>query len=569
MRTDKSFQPAPPGDSLRLYAVATAALSTDEDGESVARFAERLAGISGCDAVLVYAQRAASTDGESFLAGQWGLPADRLGAFETLSPCRSTDASIDAPATNAPAADAPAADTPTRDDAAPDHAALVAELRQLGMRSHRIYPFHLAGALTGCICFCTRRWDQFHDDFRVVFSASALEMGHALVRRDKVAAQGVQVNGAAHAEEQFLAVLAHELRNPIAPIRSGLDLIATDLLDPEARASTVQMMQRQLDHLVRLIDDLLDSVRLRTGRVQVKREPAVLRDVVRSAIECIRPALFVKRQALRLDDDAADVVLDVDPVRLTQAFINVLSASVKQTPEGGAITVSVSRRAETIEVAFEDEAAGVDAQSLSKAFELFSQAPLKHSDDGIGIGLALVRGLVELNDGSVSAHRRAHGPGAAYVVSLPLPEEALASPDPVANPAAAPWASTRILVVDDNVEAANALGLLFELDGATVRVAHDGPAGVEQALEFQPEIIVLDIGLPGLSGIEVARRIRSSSPPVRPFIIALTGWGSAQDREATAAAGFDLHLVKPIDHDSLRTRIQTLIDRRDDITDPG
>ena len=551
MCTVKLSQPPPPARSLWRYAEATAALSTDEDAAWVARYAERLARITGCDAVLVYEQMEGKPADGPVLAAHWGLPPDRVPQFQTLprgTPSRAEDD----------------ADGPLLMVDAPEHTALIARLRHLGMRSHRACPFRLAGSLSGCIFFCTRRWDHFHADAMVVFSAAALELGHASLRRRQSAAGSAEADGAAQAKQQFLAVLAHELRNPIAPIRSGLDLIATDLLQPAARASTLEMMQRQLDHLVRLIDDLLDTVRLRTGRIQIRREPVVLREVVRSAIECIRPALFSKHQALHLDDDDADVVLDVDPVRLTQAFINVLSTCAKLTPEGGVIAVSVSRRPEAIEIAFEDEAASTDAQTLDKVFDLFPQAAQKHSDDGIGIGLALVRGLVELNDGTVSVHPREERRGAVYRVNLPLPSEALASLRPVASPAAASWASTRILIVDDNVEAATTLGLLFEFDGAAIRIAHDGPTAVEEAHRFQPEIILLDIGLPGFSGVEAAQRIRAAHPAVAPFIVALTGWGSAQDREATAAAGFDLHLVKPIDHDSLRTQIQELIAKGQD-----
>jgi CheY-like chemotaxis protein len=350
----------------------------------------------------------------------------------------------------------------------------------------------------------------------------------------------------------FIAVLAHELRNPIAPIRSGLDLMSTGLLDDEARRSAIQMMQRQVTHLVRLIDDLLDTVRLDTGKLQVKRQPVVLSDILKSAIESIRPAMWAKSQALRLTDDAADVVIDADPVRLSQAFVNILNANAKATPEGGVVAVSVTSGPTELSIVFEDEGVGVDPASANEVFESFPTSSAKSSDDGLGIGLALVKGLVELNDGTIEVQNREARSGAAYTVKLPLSpmdKAALAREDDENEPV---WPSHRILIVDDNRDAAESLSLLFEFDGQTVRLAHDGPSAVAEAKEFQPAVILMDIGLPGFSGNEAIKRIRAHENIVRPFIIALTGWGAARDRQATKEAGSDLHLVKPISHDELR-----------------
>jgi CheY-like chemotaxis protein len=350
----------------------------------------------------------------------------------------------------------------------------------------------------------------------------------------------------------FIAVLAHELRNPIAPIRSGLDLIATGRLDEEARRDTVEMMRRQVSHLVRLVDDLLDVVRLDTGRLQIRRQPVLLREVVRSAIESIRPALFSKNQALNLDDAAADVIVDADPVRLAQAFVNILSANVKHTPVGGVVSVSVVERPGGLSILFKDQGATVTAGDLDRSFELFPPPADPGSDDGLGIGLALVKGLVELNEGTVEVRPRRGGSGTVFTVHLPLSLLEAAEAEAGTREVATEWRSHRVLIVDDNTDAAESLGLLFELDGHTIRLAHDGPTAVSEASEFQPEVILMDVGLPGFSGTEAARRIRSRETAVRPFIIALTGWGATEDREATRQAGCDLHLTKPIVHEELR-----------------
>jgi CheY-like chemotaxis protein len=378
-----------------------------------------------------------------------------------------------------------------------------------------------------------------------------LQETQPLPESDRRSSEGAS-QSAADKRRHFIAVLAHELRNPIAPIRSGLDLMTTGLLDEEARRSTLQMMQRQVTHLVRLIDDLLDTVRLDTGKLQVKRQPVVLSDILKSAIESIRPAIWSKSQALQLKDDAANVVIDADPVRLSQAFVNILSANAKATPEGGVVAVSVTSGPTELSIVFEDEGAGVDLATVDEIFEPFPASAARRSEDGVGIGLALVRGLVELNDGTIEVQNRAARSGAAYTVTLPLSpldKAALARDDDETEPV---WPSHRILIVDDNRDAAETLSLLFEFDGQTVRLAHDGPSAVAEAKEFQPAVILMDIGLPGFSGNEAIKRIRAQENLVHPFIIALTGWGAPRDRQATKDAGSDLHLVKPVSHDELR-----------------
>lgn len=543
MNLQPTTQPILGSEALGLFARTSVRFAGCTDAQAICGHAERLAALSGSDLVLVY--EAGADPGSLHLLAQWGLPPETLGRFEVLGTERFEGAGG---LRALPGHTGPLPYEPLTDD-----------LLALGVRAYWACPLWSEGELAGQLFFGSRRWDRFHDDTLAVFEATTLQIGQVLQRRRAAGEPGEPTwreSGGATPEgkrRQFIAVLAHELRNPIAPIRSGLDLLSTDLLDAEGRRTTLGMMQRQVTHLVRLIDDLLDTVRLDTGRLQVKREPVLLGDVIRSAIESIRPALAAKAQALRLEAEAAEVLVDVDPVRLSQAFVNILSANVKLTPEGGLISVVVDRDDGVLTITFEDQADAADTEAADNVFELFPNSAARNSDEGWGIGLALVRGLVELNDGRVAMARRAAGGGSVYTVTIPCADPSIRAPLPDAAGAAAPnWPSHRVLVVDDNRDAADTLGLLFELDGHTVRLAHDGPSAVSEAAEFQPEIILMDLGLPGFNGDEAARRIRAQPSSVRPFIIALTGWGADADRETTRLAGCDLHLVKPVSHDELR-----------------
>ncbi|MDB5818635.1 MAG: luxQ 3 [Rhizobacter sp.] len=379
-------------------------------------------------------------------------------------------------------------------------------------------------------------------------------------------------------KDEFIAVLAHELRNPIAPIRSGLDLLATEALDAPTRRATMAMMKRQLTHLVRLVDDLLDTVRLSTGQLKARRELVPLSEVLDAAVESIRPVMEAKHQLLRLKGAYLDIVVDADAVRLSQAFVNILSANVRATPHGGAVTLQVASDEAQVTITFADEGEGLFGDDIANVFDLFPTTATQKSDEGLGIGLALVRGLVELNLGTVEARNQEAGGGSLFTVTLPIagtPAGRASAGEPtktIPTEVRDSLKSHRVLVVDDNQDAAETLGLLFELDGHTIRLAHDGPSAVASTVEFQPEIILMDIGLPVFSGLEAARRIRQDPTLVRPRIIALTGWGSEADRAASSEAGCDLHLVKPISHEELREAIRSMIPElpeRPDIEPPN
>ena len=538
-------QPLPPAEALGRFAHATVTLAGSTDDSALGAHLETIASLTDCDLALLYETGPDSDRLE--LVAHSGLPADMTPEFAQLGPDRTGNVDSLQPAN----------DGATHLLSGP----VTTDLHALGIRASWTCPLRLSGLQPGQIYFGSRRWDRFHPDVVSVFAAAAVQVTQALERRRSTRAAPAwdQPAGAVGSDrsQQFIAVLAHELRNPIAPIRTGLDLLSTEKLDEEARRGTIAMIQRQTAHLVRLIDDLLDSVRLETGRLQVKRQPELLKHVVRSAIESIRPALSAKRQALRLDDAAADVVVDVDPVRLAQAFVNILSANVRSTPVGGCVAVSVEIVPAGLTVAFEDEGSDVEAARTSVS-GLFQASARAKSDAGLGIGLALVRGLVELNEGHIDVRANPHKPGATFTVTLPyVPDAVTETPNAPVDPA--DWQSHRVLIVDDNRDAAETLGLLFEFDGHTIRLAHDGPSAVAEAATFQPEVILMDVGIPVFSGTEATRRIRTLESPVRPFIIALTGWGAAADRQATLAAGCDLHLTKPVAHKVLRRTITELM----------
>lgn len=546
----KILQPDPVDDALGRYAEASLALAGHVGDADLQRHASSLAKFTQSDLVLLYEELHARQRLE--LAAHWGLPPEATRDFRYLDAMDGGAGGLRSGSHGS---------APQRYDP------LTQDLQDLGIRAFWAFPLWHEGDLLGQLFFGSRRWDEFHPDTLSVFAATTIEVARALHRRKSSESRGDdQASWSERGDasgikrrQQFIAVLAHELRNPIAPIRSGLDLIAKGAVDPTRHRDTVRMMQRQLGHLVRLIDDLLDTVRLSTGKLQIKREQVVLREVLASAVESIRPALRAKHQALDLDDRRADVLVNADPVRLSQAFVNILSANTRESPEDGIVTVSVAPEADGLVVTFKDQGPGIEAADIANVFELFPKSAGQKSDEGLGIGLGLVKGLIELNDGTVEVRNRADRAGAEYRVTLPLcdpPEDQRRDGDGAAQPH---WSSHRILVVDDNRDAAETLALLLELEGYTVRLAHDGPSAVSQAEEFQPEVILMDIGLPGFSGIEATERLRALDPEVRPYIVALTGWGADSDRNATKEAGFDLHLVKPVSHEELRLRIEAVM----------
>lgn len=349
-------------------------------------------------------------------------------------------------------------------------------------------------------------------------------------------------------KNEFLATLAHELRNPLAPLRTGLDLLRFSESD-ERTLKVRGMMERQLDHMVRLVDDLMDVSRVSRGKVELKRSPIPLRTVVDTAVEATASLIEAANHKLvmAVPDDA--IYVNGDLTRLAQVLNNLLNNAAKYTPSGGTIELSAELEENWIVIRVADNGVGLSKRMLPKVFDLFTQAgpSLNEFQSGLGIGLSLVKKLVEMHGGSVMAESEGIGKGSTFTVKLPTAQESARWSEPSAEPGnTTEPPGRRILVVDDNIDAAEALAMLLELGGHQVRVAHNGAGAKKVAHDFLPDAAFLDLGLPDFSGHEVATAMREDAELKDIVLIAVTGWGSEEDRRRSRAAGFDLHLTKPV-----------------------
>ena len=349
---------------------------------------------------------------------------------------------------------------------------------------------------------------------------------------------------------EFLATLAHELRNPLAPIRSGIQLLRRAGADPAASARVHAIMDRQLDQLVHLVDDLLDVARVNRGQVELRRIWIDLGEVLSAAVDSSLPLIEAARHSFELRLPHEPVRLYADPTRLTQVVSNLLNNAARYTPRGGAIVLAAECAGREAVITVSDNGAGIPADALERVFQMFTQVGARGAQGGLGIGLSLVRSLVELHGGSVSAASAGLGAGSTFTVRLPLaapdappmPRPEAAAPAPAATRGAG---GQRILVVDDNRDAAETLAALLSSLGHTTAVANDGYQALRMLPGFAPQVVFLDLGMPGLSGYEVAAELRKDRRNDGVRLVALTGWGGAADRERSAQAGFDRHLTKP------------------------
>jgi CheY-like chemotaxis protein/two-component sensor histidine kinase len=365
----------------------------------------------------------------------------------------------------------------------------------------------------------------------------------------------VALQDADRRKDEFLATLAHELRNPLAPICTGLELLKMSADDPQASEEVREMMQRQTRHMVRLIDDLMDISRITRGKIELKKQQVELAEIVRDAVAATRPLVQAGKHQLKVDLPRQPVFLFADESRLTQVITNLLNNAIKYTPREGQIELAADCTADDVILRVTDSGVGIPADKLDSVFDMFAQIQQDHESGhtGLGIGLSLVKSLVEMHGGSVTVTSRGRNLGTTFLLRLPR-----ASAAPVVGPAT-PDASNghapdkcRVLVVDDNVDALKSLSRMVELLGSEVRRAHDGLQAIEMAREFKPDIVLMDIGMPRLNGYDAARRIRQEPWGQELTLIATTGWGQDADRQRTADAGFDQHLVKPIDLSKLR-----------------
>ena len=364
---------------------------------------------------------------------------------------------------------------------------------------------------------------------------------------------------AAQNVNEFIAMLAHELRNPLAPIRTAVQVMAHASAEPAAREQLRQTIDRQSANLVRIVDDLVDISRITRGVLNLERAPADLLEIVRHAIDTTIPAIESRRHALEVIAPPMPVTVMVDRHRMNQVLVNLLNNAARYTPEGGAISVSVEVGGGFASVRIRDNGRGVEPEMQERIFDMFVQgrSPVERASGGLGVGLALARRLVEMHGGTLQVNSGGKDQGSEFVVRLTLPREVTANPATGPATAAtrpAPSVPRRILIVDDNTDAAQTLQMLLKSLGHEVRVANDGQHALEAATDFGPEVVLLDIGMPGMNGYEVARRLRTlnaSKPPIR--IVAVTGWGQDLDRQQSREAGFDVHLVKPVDMEQLES----------------
>jgi two-component system CheB/CheR fusion protein len=371
-----------------------------------------------------------------------------------------------------------------------------------------------------------------------------------------------QLAHADRSKDEFLAMLAHELRNPLAPLRNAVELMKVAQSDPAAARYTREVIERQVGRMARLVDDLLNVSRITQGKLELQKRAVRANAVISAAVETAQPSFDSRGQTLDVNLLAQDLWLNADPLRLEQVFVNLLDNASKYTANGGHIrlTAEPARSSDVggLIVRVRDDGIGITTEMQPHVFELFMQSSrtLDRSQGGLGIGLTLVKRLVEMHEGSVQVHSEGAGRGSEFIVELPVVKAAPPDVPAISLPASttAPVDGTRrVLVVDDNVDAAESMAMLLSLSGHETKVAHDGSAALDAADEFGPEVVMLDIGLPGLDGFEVARRLRERFDGIR--LIALSGYGQSEFRDKAAVAGFDRYLTKPVDAGALHAAV--------------
>jgi len=362
--------------------------------------------------------------------------------------------------------------------------------------------------------------------------------------------------------DRFVSVLAHELRNPLLPIRNGLHILRRLSSMGEVHG-VADVMERQVNQLVRLLEDLSDSTRFGRGKMNLRKQTVSAGEAIRNAVEQSRPLLESAHHQLTLELPEEPLSVDVDPDRLTQILANLLNNAAKYTPSGGHVWVRARPQANQLLISVRDDGIGIPNEMLPRVFDLFVQADQSRnrSQGGLGIGLTLVRELVEMHGGSVRAYSAGPGKGSEFIVRLPLADASVEESDVKPASQAANSVSHKVLVVDDNRDGADSVRMLLELLGTETRIAYSGPTALEALAEFPADIVLLDIGMPGMDGFEVARRIRERPEWRHMTLIALTGWGGDEDRRHSERAGFDFHLVKPPDPAQLQELLDSIATR--------
>ncbi len=426
-----------------------------------------------------------------------------------------------------------------RDD---EHLRLV---RALGLRSFLCVPLTVSGKTFGVLTFATAESGRS-------FARSDLALAQDLSRRIAVAVENANLYLALREEDrrktEFLALLAHEIRNPLAPLRNGLEVLRAAGDDRRPAEQARAMMERQLQHLVRLVDDLLDVSRISRGKIELRKERIPLSEVVNSALETCAPLVGQQGDELIVTRPEGPVYVDADRTRLAQALGNLLSNAAKYSEPGSRIWLTAAREGDEAVLRVKDEGAGIPPDMLPRVFEPFWQVDrtLEKSQGGLGVGLTIVQRLVELHGGTVEARSEGPGKGSEFIIRVPAVRSAADSPAEAGRPER-PVTRHRVLVVDDHADAADSLAEMLRLMGHEVRTARDGLDGVSAAADFMPDVILLDIGMPKLNGYDACRRIREQPGGKDAVIVALTGWGQDEDKRRSREAGFDGHLIKPVE----------------------
>jgi signal transduction histidine kinase len=522
-----------------LLAVSRALGSTRDPTETMRRVAREIALALGADTVGAYL---ADAGRESLwpVAG-YRVPPDMLDAFRRFP----------IPIKNHPAIEESwmhrrsvwTDDMPADPRVDPD------SLRQFPHQSDMFVPIHIKDRPVGgffVIWWTARR--SFTDwEMRLLQGIS--DLAGIFLENAQLYREAAEAN---RAKDEFLATLSHELRNPLGAIANAVAALDRRGGGEEATTRLHQIIHRQTHHLTRLVDDLLDVARATAGKIPLNRQPLDLSEVAGGCVRSLRASGRTRRH--RLMFRAESVIVSADPTRLAQVITNMLDNAVKFTPSGGTVDVDVLREGQDAVLRVSDTGVGIAPEMLSRVFELFAQAeqPMDRSVGGLGIGLTLSRRLVEMHGGTIAATSEGHGRGAQFTVRLPVEMAGTPSPAPtVLNPDR----SRSILIVEDNDDARESLRLLLESLGHRVIEAGDGQRGLALALNLQPEVVLIDLGLPGLDGYEVARALRSSATGKTAALIAVTGYGQAEDRRRSKEAGFDAHLVKPVSQSLLSSLI--------------
>lgn len=378
--------------------------------------------------------------------------------------------------------------------------------------------------------------------------------GYAKITRDLTdRRQAESLREAGRRKDAFLATLAHELRNPLAPILPGVDIILRSPGEPEKIAGVASMLKRQVNQMAHLIDDLVDISRITTGKIELRKAQVPFSEVMERALEAIKPTIERQEQELVVDVASEDLMVEADPHRLAQMLSNLLSNAAKYTPPRGHIRLSVMPDGDDmLKISVKDDGRGVAAEFQQSIFELFDQGGGGPAE-GLGIGLTLVRSLAEMHGGAVSVTSGGEGHGSEFTLLMPIlvPGEGLAGSAQGAATQPNVAGALRVVVADDSRSAADIMGMFFRMEGFEAVVAYDGEEAVAQARALCPDLVVLDLGMPKIDGFEACKRIRKLFP--QAVMVALSGWGSREDRRRSSDAGFDEHLVKPVSPDDLRT----------------